>query len=378
MKKLIYLLLLIPFLFISNVKANEAVSDLATNGQIGQWQIPLAAQCFNSSFNSVNTSWNNNYIDVGGVDGKDYFNCNFGTNGLISITTNQLTDSNKLYSLVLFIGNSYGLAPNPPTEIGLGSSTYVARNDIVYSGNNGTMFSSRVSNKLHLQQPGEDSIGTLSYYAVYVVFSSKSNSTSIAIHLSYPSPVIATWIFGYELNYIGNTDNLSKSDVESALSSSGFATASSVNEVKKSVNEVKQEISGMKEEQKKTNEELKKTNDTLNDDTIDDSNTTDTLDDLSKNLPSNSVISDLLLLPVSLFQNIVNSINGTCSAFNLGSLYGSNLTLPCINIENLIGSSLWSVIDILFCGAFILVIRKKFVDIFHNLTDLRNGGNAVE
>lgn len=127
-----------------------------------------------------------------------------------------------------------------------------------------------------------------------------------------------------------------------------------------------------------TNNSINDVNDTLNNDDVDSSKTTSTLEDLSEDLPTNSVISDLLLLPVRLFQNVVNSINGSCSTFNLGSLYGSNLTLPCINIEGLIGSTLWSVIDILFCGAFILVIRKKFVDIFHNLTDLRNGGNAVE
>lgn len=144
------------------------------------------------------------------------------------------------------------------------------------------------------------------------------------------------------------------------------------------LNEIKNNQNDYKKELQDVNSSIQKTNDTLNDDTIDDSNTTGTLDDLSKNLPTNSVISDLLLLPVRLFQNIVNSINGTCSAFNLGSLYGSNLTLPCINIESLIGSTLWSIIDILFSGVFILVIRKKFVDIFHNLTDLKNGGNAVE
>lgn len=130
--------------------------------------------------------------------------------------------------------------------------------------------------------------------------------------------------------------------------------------------------------QQGTNQRLDEIDDTLKDDTVDESNTTGTLEDLSEDLPTNSVISDLLLLPVRLFQNILNSINGSCSAFNIGSLYGSNLSLPCINIQSLIGSTLWSVIDILFCGAFILVIRKKFVDIFHNLTDLRNGGNAVE
>lgn len=362
-----FLLLLIPFLFISHVKANEAVSDLATNGQIGQWQIPLAAQCFNSSFDSVNTSWNNNYIDVGGVDGKDYFNCNFGTDGLISITTNQLTDSNKLYSLVLFIGNSYGLAPNAPTEIGLGSSTYVARNDIVYSGNNGTMWSSRVSNKLQAQQPGEDAVGTLSYYAVYVVFSSKSNSTSIAIHLSYPSPVISTWIFGYELNYIGNTDNLSKSDVENALSNSGLATASSVNEVNKSVNEVKQEISGMKEEQKKTNEELKKTNDTLNNDDVTDS--TNKANEFFNGFTTDTHgLTSIITAPLSLISSITSK---SCSPLVLPLPYvDKDLSLPCMGAiySNYFGSFL-SVYQVITFG---IVAYWVCVRIFNLVKDFKN------
>lgn len=144
------------------------------------------------------------------------------------------------------------------------------------------------------------------------------------------------------------------------------------------LNQIKNNQNDYKKELQNVNSSIQKTNDTLTDDTIDDANTSSTLKDLSEDLPTNSVISDLLLLPVRLFQNILNSINGSCSTFNLGSLYGSNLTLPCINIETLIGSTLWSVIDILFCGVFILVIRKKFVDIFENLTELRNGGNSVE
>ena len=362
-----FLLLLIPFLFISSVKANEAVSDLATNGQIGQWQIPLAAQCFNSSFNSVNTSWNNNYIDVGGVDGKDYFNCNFGTDGLISITTNQLTDANKLYSLVLFIGNSYGLAPNAPTEIGLGSDTYLARNDIVYSGNRGTMWSSRVSNKLQAQQPNEDAVGTLSYYAVYVVFSSKSTSTSIAIHLSYPSPVIATWIFGYELNYIGNTDNLSKSDVEDALSSSGFATAASVNEVNNSVNEVKQEISGMKEEQKKTNEELKKTNDTLNNDDVTES--TNKAGEFFNGFTTDTHgLTAIITAPLSLISSITSS---SCSPLVIPLPYvDKDLTLPCMGAiySNYFGSFL-SIYQVITFG---IVAYWVCVRIFNLVKDFKN------
>lgn len=131
-------------------------------------------------------------------------------------------------------------------------------------------------------------------------------------------------------------------------------------------------------EQQNTTNAVEDVNDTLKDDDIDSSNTTDTLSDLSDSLPTNSVISDLLLLPVRLFQSVLNSINGSCTTFNLGSLFGTNLTLPCINIESLVGSTLWTVIDILFCGAFVLVIRKKFVDIFESLSNLKNGGNEVE
>lgn len=166
------------------------------------------------------------------------------------------------------------------------------------------------------------------------------------------------------------TDTVANS-LSSVINSSGLATASSINQVNTSINQVKQEVTEI-------NNSVDKVNDTLNDDTIDSSNTTDTLSGLSNSVASNSVISDLLLLPVRLFQNIVNNINGSCSSFNLGTLYNTNLSLPCINIPSLIGYTLWTVIDILFCGSFVLVIRKKFVDIFESLSELKNGGNDLE
>ena len=117
-------------------------------------------------------------------------------------------------------------------------------------------------------------------------------------------------------------------------------------------------------------------NDTLNDSSTDDPSSD--ISSMNSHIATNSVISDLLLLPVTLFQNILNSINGTCSTFNLGSLFGTNLTMPCIDIESIIGSALWGVIDILLCGLFVLAMRKKFVDIFQNITSLKDGGNQVE
>lgn len=122
--------------------------------------------------------------------------------------------------------------------------------------------------------------------------------------------------------------------------------------------------------------ELEDINSTLNDSTIDDPSSA--LNGMHNYFGSNGVISDLLLLPVRMFQSIVNTIDGTCSPFNLGTLFGHNLTMPCINLSSRLGSSLYGVIDILISGFFILTIRKKFVDIFEHFTSLKTGGNELE
>lgn len=128
--------------------------------------------------------------------------------------------------------------------------------------------------------------------------------------------------------------------------------------------------------QNQTTGAINDVNDSINDSSVDDPNSD--LSDMQDNEISNSVISDLLLLPINMFENIVSAIGGTCSSFPLGELLGTSLVLPCINISSLIGQSLWNVIDILFCGIFVLSIRKKFVDIFENITSLKDRGNELE
>lgn len=114
----------------------------------------------------------------------------------------------------------------------------------------------------------------------------------------------------------------------------------------------------------------------LGDDELDDPD--DALSDLSSNMGTNNVISSLLLLPVSIYQSVVNNINGTCNNFNLGSLYNHNLTMTCVRPQDYLGTALWGVIDVIISGIFVLHIRKKFVDIFNHFTSLRTGGNELE
>ena len=117
-------------------------------------------------------------------------------------------------------------------------------------------------------------------------------------------------------------------------------------------------------------------NDTLNDNTVDSSDST--INELKNKIPTNSVISDLLLLPVRFLQNFVNALGSSCSSFPLGSLYGTNLFMPCINIQNYLGSGIWTTIDLIMSGFFIYALRKKFIQIYENLTNLKNGGNEVD
>lgn len=166
----------------------------------------------------------------------------------------------------------------------------------------------------------------------------------------------------------GTSFTVESYSIEGSTDSSGII----INQNQTIINQNQQQI----QEQRETNEKLDDIDDTLNDQTI---NSPDNgLNNMKQQLPTNSVISDLLLMPIRLLQSIVNSLGGTCSSFNLGSLYGTNLIMPCIDIESYLGSAIWTFIDLVFSGMFVLVIRKKFIQIWENITNLRSGGNEVD
>lgn len=187
--------------------------------------------------------------------------------------------------------------------------------------------------------------------------------------------------------YIGDTNNTNKNSYLNIISNQsaynqGFRiesiTVYSVDDTSEELNSINSSINTTNSKLNETNENLTDINDSINDDNIDSNNTTNTLNNLSGQVASNSVISDLLLLPVSLFQKILNSINGSCSTFSLGSLYGSNLNFPCIDLQSLLGSAIYNSIDVIISGIFILSIRKKFVNIFESLSSLKDGRNDLE
>lgn len=115
-------------------------------------------------------------------------------------------------------------------------------------------------------------------------------------------------------------------------------------------------------------------NSSLNDiksDAVDDPSAS--INSFKDKIATNGVITQLVGLPVILFTKVLNSVNGTCSSYNLGSLFGTDLVLPCINIETYLGSSLWGVIDVLISGLFVYSISKKFIKVFENMSSMNEG-----
>lgn len=92
---------------------------------------------------------------------------------------------------------------------------------------------------------------------------------------------------------------------------------------------------------------------------------------------SNNTISSLITMPITLYQKILNSVNGTCAPFNMGSLLGSNIVFPCINPATYLGSNLWSIIDVICSGLLVFAISKRFIKIFDGFTSMSTTKDEV-
>lgn len=119
------------------------------------------------------------------------------------------------------------------------------------------------------------------------------------------------------------------------------------------------------------NQNLEDINDSLNNSTVDSANSS--ANEWASKSMSDNVVSNMVTMPITLLQAYLNGINNNnCSPYNLGNLMGTDIVLPCINLENYLGSTLWTIIDVLFSGFMIFALGKKFVKIFNDFTNLKD------
>lgn len=102
-----------------------------------------------------------------------------------------------------------------------------------------------------------------------------------------------------------------------------------------------------------------------------DADTSDFLEDVQQDY-SNNPVSDLITMPITFLQRLNNNINGSCTTWNLGSLLGTNLTMPCINLSDILGSTLYNLIDMAICLFLAYNLGLMCVTIWNNMTSLKD------
>lgn len=131
------------------------------------------------------------------------------------------------------------------------------------------------------------------------------------------------------------------------------------------------------------NSNQQQTNDRL--DNINDSITDETSPDVSNafsgvELDTSNVVSDLVLLPINYLQRVLNLSSDICSSYVLDfGIFNSDykLTLPCINLSEFFGESIWTTIDYLICFFMVYNIAMLCISAFEDITSLRDTYNGL-
>lgn len=139
------------------------------------------------------------------------------------------------------------------------------------------------------------------------------------------------------------------------------------------------------ERQQETTDAINQVNDTLNQtnqyltDNTDPNISNNEFTSLFDSVTVNDPLSSLLQLPVQFINAIVSQSN-SCQVVNLGTLMGVSITLPCIDIGSILGSTVWNTIDILSSiGLIVLILKQLYESITNALTlggymDAKKGG----
>ena len=134
--------------------------------------------------------------------------------------------------------------------------------------------------------------------------------------------------------------------------------------------------------QKRMAEAAEAFNRAVNDDGIDENDQDSKINTIKNSGYNNASISDIILLPVKVFQTAVNGLSSnSCTSINLGTLYDTELILPCISssdMQNWLSVSVYGLIDALMSFGVILGIRKLVIKIYRTIVYLRDGGGTID
>lgn len=151
----------------------------------------------------------------------------------------------------------------------------------------------------------------------------------------------------------------------------GFKNGAKLEDISNSINNQTQQ-----QHQDSINEQnaINGINDSINDSSIpsDSSNQINAITSAITSNQNSSIVQIATFFPQTL-QLILNGFNTSCTGgYSLGSLYGTELTIPCINPVDYLGSFLWGVIDSILCLCYLIPLCKFLVNKYNDLTSMKN------
>lgn len=397
MKKiLLYLIaILTPFIFISNVSAGSGFSR-------ENFFMPSQIHFFNCS-TSTNCTTD---LSVYGSAQDGYFieAVALGTAGIyIRFVSNVEFKQDYMYSIqsiVCFDGNT---SLNPTGKYYPG-----------YSQFNNVIWQRETTSFMDTYDPVTDTQYDVCKLITSIVVPD-TNSPYVGLHITNSTKYsnINAYFLGYYVEGLGMYSESMKDYIDEAISTSGYATAASVEEVESSITTMKEEITSAQEEtndkldtsikeQQETNDKLQDSIDKQEEIKQEQQETNNKLDDLNDNLTNSDAPDDmdslssasgwlpagpvdsLLTLPLSMLNNLSSSLGNTCKPLDLPLPFvDKNLTLPCLNtiysqIDGL-GTFLNSISII--AGGFILYYYfknlYKYIDDLLSLKEQSDGWGDV-
>lgn len=349
----------------ADTRSNNWVSNikyLPSNSSVVNWSSPTEFTYFTPA--SIRASSLFTY-ETFGDSAREVYNDNdiiyymdevvLGSNGRsFGFTTPYRLFKDQYHAITTYICYSGGDMPQV-TRIGAGDSYNTA-----FSGN--VKYKSTTRMYLNWIDLAPDNATTLGYTRLYCgsyfsIIQPIENSFTFNLRMDGVSTKHSYFLMGIDALPLADANQVSASQIENIVKNSGLATATSVQEVNTAVQKVQ--------------EETKKVNDTISSSDVDDPS--NSINSFKDKIAENGVITQLIGLPVTLFTKVLNSVNGTCTSYNLGSLFGTDIVFPCINMFNILGGNLWAVIDVLISGLFVYSISKKFIKVFEHMSSMNEG-----
>lgn len=127
----------------------------------------------------------------------------------------------------------------------------------------------------------------------------------------------------------------------------------------------------LSQKQDALNDSVDDLNDTMKDETgVSDSDLEDFFEGFHNS--ESRPLRDLLFLLLKPFELLVEHSSDSCSNYTFGNLYGTSLTMPCINLEDILGSGFYDILDYLCSFAILYALFKFVAKSFHGLLNLND------